>query len=78
MSVMRGDFNNDAWWLSGKESACSAGDTGDVGLIPGLGRSLGGEHSNPLQYSCVENPIDRGDWLTIAHGVTKSQTQFSD
>ena len=65
MSVMRGDFNNDAWWLSGKESACSAGDTGDVGLIPGLGRSPGGEHSNPLQYSCLENPMNRGNWQAI-------------
>ena len=70
MSVMRGDFNNDAWWLSGKESACSAGDTGDVGLIPGLGRSLGGEHSNPLQYSCLENPMNRGNWQAIVHRVT--------
>ena len=65
MSVMRGDFNNDAWWLSGKESACSAGDTGDVGLIPGSGRSPGGEHSNPLQYSCLENPMNRGNWQAI-------------
>ena len=53
-------------------------DTGDTSFISGSGRSLGGEHSKPLQYSCLENPIDRGDWLTIAHGVTKSQTQFSD
>ena len=42
--------------LSGKESACNAGDTGDVGLIPGLGRSPGGGNGNPLQYSCLENP----------------------
>ena len=41
------------WWLSGKESACNAGD---LGLIPGLGRSPGGGHVNPLQYSCLENP----------------------
>ena len=65
-------------WLSGKESVCNAGASRDMGLIPGWGRYPGGEHSNPLQYSCLENPIDRGDWLTIAHGVTKSQTQFSD
>ena len=43
-------------WFSGKESACSAGDTGDVGSIPGSGRSPGGGHGNPIQYSCLENP----------------------
>ena len=78
MSVMRGDFNNDAWWLSGKESACSAGDTGDVGLIRGLGRSPGGGNSNPLQYSCPKNPMDRGTWRATVHKVTKSQTQLSN
>ena len=44
----------------GKESACNAGDTGDVGSIPGLGRSPGEGHGNPFQYSCLENPMDRG------------------
>ena len=44
------------WWLSGKESACSAGD---LGLIPGLGRSPGEGNGNPLQYSCLENSMDR-------------------
>ena len=44
----------------GKESACSAGDTRDVGSIPGLGRSPGEGHGNPLQYSCLGNPMDRG------------------
>ena len=48
--------------LSGKKSACSAGATGDTGLIPGSGRSPGGGHGNPLQYSCLENPMDRGAW----------------
>ena len=43
-------------WLSGKESICKAGDTGDLGYIPGSGRSPGGEDGNPLQYSCLENP----------------------
>ena len=43
-------------WLSGKESTCNAGDAGDVGSIPGLGRYPGGGHGNPLQYSCLENP----------------------
>ena len=46
-------------WLSGKESACHEGDTGDTGSIPESGRSTGGGHSNPLQYSCPENPMDR-------------------
>ena len=43
-------------WLSGKESSCNAGDTGDANLIPGLGRYPGGGHGNPLQYSCQKNP----------------------
>ena len=46
----------------GKESACSAGDTGDSGLIPGWGRSPGEGIGYPLHYSSLENPIDRGDW----------------
>ena len=46
-------------WLSGEESACSAGETGS---IPGLGKSPGGGHGNPLQYSCLENPMDREAW----------------
>ena len=58
-------------WLTGKESACNAGATGDVGSIPGSGRSLGGGHGNPLQYSCLENPMDRGAWWAIVHKVTK-------
>ena len=54
-----------------KESACS---TGDLGLIPGSGRSPGGGHGNPLQYSCLENPMDRGAWWATVHGVAKSWT----
>ena len=46
----------------GKESAYNAGDTGDMGSILGLGGSPGGGHGNPLQYSCLENPMDRGAW----------------
>ena len=49
-----------------------------VGLIPGLGRSLGGGHGNPLQYSCLENSMDRGAWRATVHGVAKSQTRLSD
>ena len=61
----------------GKESACNAGDTGDAGLIPGLGRSLGEGNGNPLQYSCLENPMDRGAWLGTVLMVTKSQTRLT-
>ena len=59
----------------GKESACNAGDKGS---IPGLGRSPGEGHGNPLQYSCLENPMDRGAWQATVHGVTWSQTRLSD
>ena len=51
--------------LSGKESACSAGNARDLGLSPGLGRSPGGGNGNPFQYSCLENPMDRGAWWPI-------------
>ena len=51
----------------GKESTCNAGDTGDVGSVPGLGRSPGGGNGNPLQYSCLENPMDRGAWWATVH-----------
>ena len=59
----------------GKASACNAGD---LGSIPGLGRSPGEGHGNPLQYSCLENPMDRGAWRATVHGVTKSQTRLND
>ena len=59
----------------GKESAC---DAGDLGLIPGLGRSPGGGNGTPLQYSGLENPMDRGVWWITVHGVAKSQTRLSD
>ena len=50
------------WWLSGKESACDAEDAGDPRSIPGWERSPRGGHGNLLQYSCLENPMDRGAW----------------
>ena len=68
---------------SGKESACqkkkknlpaNAGDLRDVGLIPGSGRSPGGGHDNPLWYSCLENPTDRGAWWAIVHRGEKGRT----
>ena len=55
----------------GKESA---GNAGDPGLIPGSGRSTGEGNHNPLQHSCLENPMDRGAWQVTVHGVAKSQT----
>ena len=54
------------------ESACNAGDIRDVGLIPGLGRSPGEGNCNPLRYSCLGNPMDRGAWLAIVHGVARA------
>ena len=63
------------WWLSGKESACNAGD---ASLNPGLGRSPGEGNGNPLQYSHLGNPLDRGAWLATVHGNAKSWTRLSD
>ena len=57
------------WWFSSKEPACNAGDEG---LIPGSGKSLQGGHDNPLQYSCLGNPMDRKAWWATVPGVTKS------
>ena len=54
-----------------KNLPANAGDTEDLSLVPGLGRSSGGGTSNPLQYSCWENPMDRGAWWATVHGVTK-------
>ena len=58
-----------------KASACNAGD---LGLIPGLGRSPGEGNGNPLQYSCLENPMAGGAWWATVHGVAKSQTRLSN
>ena len=60
---------------AGKESACNAGD---LGLIHGLGRYPGEGNGNPLQYSCLENPMDKGTWWATVHGVTKSWTWLSE
>ena len=61
--------------LDGKESTCNVGD---LGLIPGLGRSPGGGPGYPLQYSCLENPMDGGAWWATVHRDAKSQTRVSD
>ena len=61
-------------WLSSKEPACNAGDAGDMGSIPGLGRDPGEGNGYPLQYSCLENPMNRGAWWATVHRVTKSWT----
>ena len=58
------------WWLSGKESASNAED---LGSVPEWGRSPGEGNGNPLQYSSLENPMDKGAWWAIVHRVTKSQ-----
>ena len=60
-------------WHSGKESACNAKD---VGLIPEPRRSPGEGNGNPLQYSWLGNPIDRGAWWATAHGITESDTNY--
>ena len=61
--------------LEGKASACNAGD---LGSIPGSGRSPGEGNGNPLQYSCLENSLEGAAWWATVHGITKSQTRLSD
>ena len=69
---MGGDFPGS---LAGKESACNVGEAGS---IPGLGRSPGEGHGNPLWYSCLKNSMDRGaEWATV-HGIAKGRTRLSD
>ena len=60
--------------LAVKNPLSNAGDVRDGGCISGLGRSPAGEHDNPLQHSCLENPMDRGAWRATAHGVTELDT----
>ena len=57
-----------------KNPPANAGDTGDLNSIPGSGRSRGEGNGNPVQYSCLENPIDRGAWWAAVHGVAESDT----
>ena len=69
------DFNVGLCGSAGKKSGCNVGD---LGSIPGLGRSPGEGNGNPLQYSCLENPMDRGVWWATVHGVAESWTLLSD
>ena len=62
----------------GSEVKASACNVGDLGSIPGLGRYPGEGNGNPLQYSCLENPMDGGAWWATVHGVAKSRTRLSD
>ena len=64
--------------LTVKNPPANAGDIRDAGSIPGLGRSPGGGHGNPLQYSCLETLMDRGARRATVHGVAKSQTRLND
>ena len=64
-----------SWWLSAKNPPANIGD---VGWIPGSGRSPGEGNGNPLQYSCLGNPMDRGAQQAAVHGVTKKRTQLTD
>ena len=68
-------FEGKPWYLRGKESTCNVGDPG---LIPGLGRSPGEENGNPLQYSYLENSVDRGAWWATVHGVAESWMWLND
>jgi len=64
-------------WLNGKESTCNAGDLGEGHSIPGLRRSSGKGNGNLLQYSCLENPMDRGAWRAAVHRVANRETQLN-
>ena len=61
-----------------KNPPANAGDVRDLGSIPGSGKSPGGENDNPIQYSCLENSVDRGTWRVTVHGVAKNQTRLSN
>ena len=71
-------YNDFFGFPGGSEDKASACNAGDPGLIPGLGRSPGEGNGNPLQYSCLENPMDRGARRSTVHGVAKSWTRLSD
>ena len=68
--------HNSYWNVTGRWRLPTVQETWDLGSIPGSRRSPGGGHGNPLQYSCLENLLDRGAWRATVHGVAKSQTQL--
>ena len=72
------DFKCDSCFPGGSEVKLSAYNAGDLGSIPGSGRSPGEGNGNPLRYSRLENPMDRGAWRATVHGVAKSRTRLSD
>ena len=71
------DRNMIQWFPGGSDVKASASNVGDPGLIPGLGRSPGEGNGNPLQYSCLENPMDRGARQATVHGVAKGWTRLN-
>ena len=73
-----GDYHFTGAIPGSSDSKASAYNAGDPGSIPGSGRSPGEGNGNPLQYSCLENPVDGGAWQTTVHGVAKNRTQLSD
>ena len=75
MWLIKADLSGFPGGSDGKESACNAGD---LGWIPGLGKSPGEGNDYPLQYSCQENFMDRGAWWAIVHGVMKRWTELSN
>ena len=77
-TVPPGDLWASLWASVGKEPACNVEDARGIGSIPGLGRSPGGGHGNPLEYSCLEKPMGRGAWRATVHSVAKSQTRLND
>ena len=72
------DMEPGTQWLSGEEFTCNPGYARDVDSFPELGRSPGEGQGNPLQYSCLENPMDTGTWCAVVHGAAKSWTRLSD
>ena len=76
-SLLKGWHNDNRGFLGGsvaKNPPANAGDAGDLGWIPGSGRSPGEKNDNPLQYSCLENLVDRGAWRGADHGISESDT----
>ena len=79
MQFLRSILRSNIWstdFPGGSDGKASAYNAGDLGSSPVLGRSPGEVNGNPLQYSCLENPMDRGAWWATVHGVTKSQTRL--